>query len=175
MAPTSPGNCSSSLRIARAALRSQADSGTSSSLAAEPGERTGAAGLICWAPDGLNWALCSLRNRCTNSLSWADEMSGSQACVGASFRTPSRDAWTFVWSRRRRRGGAASRRRRHGDHVMRGASYSLETVRTASNSKKKPATTSSPGDDARRRREGAAAPRDAANLRMGILCDRHII
>ena len=30
---------------------------------------------------------------------------------------------------------------------LRGASYSLETVRTASNSKKKPPTTSSPGDD----------------------------
>ena len=50
-----------------------------------------------------------------------------------------------------------------------------ESVRTASSSKKKPATTSSPRDDARRRREGAAAPRDAANLRMTILCYSHII
>mmetsp|Transcript_11625 Transcript_11625/g.34255 ORF Transcript_11625/g.34255 Transcript_11625/m.34255 type:complete len:218 (+) Transcript_11625:685-1338(+) len=79
MAPTSPGNCSSNLKIARAAFRSQALSGTSSSLAAEPGERTGAAGLMCCAPLGRNWARCSLLRRWTKSLSWADETSGSQA------------------------------------------------------------------------------------------------
>ena len=81
MAPTSPGNCSSNRNIALAAFLSQADSGTSSSLAAEPGDKTGAAGLICWAPDGLNCARCSRLNLCTNNLSWADETSGSQACV----------------------------------------------------------------------------------------------
>ena len=44
----------------------------------------------------------------------------------------SRDAWTLMRPRRRRRGGAAPRRRRRGDHVMRGASRSLDAVRTAS-------------------------------------------
>ena len=44
---------------------------------------------------------------------------------------------------------------------LRGASRSLDSVRTASNSKKRPPTTSSPGNDARRWREGTAAPRDA--------------
>ena len=81
MAPTSPRNCSSNLKIALAAFLSHALSGTSSSFAALPGERTGAAGLMCCAPLGLNWALCSLLNRWTNSLSWAEETSGSQACV----------------------------------------------------------------------------------------------
>ena len=44
---------------------------------------------------------------------------------------------------------------------LRGASRSLDSVRTAPKSKKKPPTASSPRDDARRWREGAAAPRDA--------------
>ena len=44
---------------------------------------------------------------------------------------------------------------------LRGASRSLESVRTASKSNKKPPTTSSDEDDAHRWREGAAAPRDA--------------
>ena len=69
--------------------------------AALPGERTGAAGLMCWAPLGRNWALCSLRSRCTKSLSWADETSGSQACVWRVVASPPRhrrDA--FLTSRR---------------------------------------------------------------------------
>ena len=44
---------------------------------------------------------------------------------------------------------------------LRGASRSLDAVRTASKSNKKPPTAIFPGDDARRWREGAAAPRDA--------------
>ena len=128
MAPTSPGNCSSSLRMARAAFLSQALSGTSSSLAAEPGERTGAAGLMCWAPDGLNCARCSLRNRCTNNLSWADETSGSQACVGASLRPlHAIDATGFPLTRR----------------------DGPDAVRNGSNSKKRPPTTSSDGHESR--------------------------
>ena len=53
---------------------------------------------------------------------------------------------------------------------LRGASRSLDSVRTASKSKKKPPTTSSPGDDARRWREGAAAPRDAEIIREHFQC-----
>ena len=47
---------------------------------------------------------------------------------------------------------------------LRGASQSLDSVRTASKSKKKPPTTSSDGHESRRRREGTAAPRDAEIL-----------
>ena len=42
-----------------------------------------------------------------------------------------------------------------------GASWSLDSVRTASKSKKRPLTTSSDGHESRRWRETAAAPRDA--------------
>ena len=80
--------------------------------------------MMCWAPLGRDWARCSRLNRCTSNLSWADETSGSQACVlrvvltcgvarvdgveqssSLEFaRLPrlSRDAWTLVRPRRRR-------------------------------------------------------------------------
>ena len=49
---------------------------------------------------------------------------------------------------------------------LRGASWSLDSVRTASNSKKKPPTTSSDGHESRRWREGTVAPRDAGIVRV---------
>ena len=53
---------------------------------------------------------------------------------------------------------------------LRGASYSLETVRMASKSTKKPSTTSSDGHESRRWREGASTRRDAEIARS--LCTR---
>ena len=44
---------------------------------------------------------------------------------------------------------------------LRGASYSLETVRMASKIEKKPPTTFSPGGESRRWREGVSTQRDA--------------
>ena len=71
--------------------------------------------------------------------------------------------------RRRRRGGAASRRRRRGDHVMRGASWSLDSVRMAPKSKKKPPTAFSHEDESRRWRETATKPRDAEIHTLAII------
>ena len=71
---------------------------------------------MCCAPLGLNCARCSLRNRCTNSLSWADETSGSQACVlrvcGVAWRA------SMAWSRARH----SSSRDCRGSREMRGLS-----------------------------------------------------
>ena len=61
------------------------------------------------------------------------------------------------------------------DVDLRGASRSLDAVRTASNSKKKPATTSSPRDESRRRREGAAAPQDAENAHVHHEFAQHVV
>ena len=52
---------------------------------------------------------------------------------------------------------------------LRGASRSLDAVRTASSSKNKPATTSSPRDDARRRRGGR---RSTVRRRLGVFRGR---
>ena len=53
---------------------------------------------------------------------------------------------------------------------LRGASLSLDSVRTASKSKDKPPTTSSDGHESHRWREGVTAPRDAEIMPSGPCC-----